>query len=82
MAKSKNQRNKGATGQKSVAGDRASARDENESASDDSGNVARPKNPLRAFPADPPKPNLTLLIVSGVLFAAWFCYLVYVALMG
>jgi|GEM_PF-5076782 len=37
-------------------------------------------DPLRAFPADPPRRNLPLLIVSAALFAAWFCYLAYVAL--
>lgn len=37
-------------------------------------------DPLRAFPADPPVRNRRLLIVSAILFAAWFCYLAYVAL--
>jgi hypothetical protein len=37
-------------------------------------------DPLRAYPADPPRQNLPLLIISAVLFAAWFCYLAYVAL--
>ena len=41
-----------------------------------------PRDPLRAFPPDPPRSNRTLLIISAVLFAIWFCYLAYVALLG
>ncbi|WP_254508535.1 hypothetical protein [Anatilimnocola floriformis] len=37
-------------------------------------------DPLRAFPADPPQRNLKLLILSAILFLAWFCFLAYVAL--
>jgi len=37
-------------------------------------------DPLSAFPADPPKQNMLLLIGSALLFAIWFCYLAYVAL--
>ena len=39
-----------------------------------------PTDPLRAYPADPPKPNIALLILSAILFLAWFCFLAYVAL--
>lgn len=41
-----------------------------------------PRDPLRAFPADPPRPNRALLILAAALFALWFCYLAYVALLG
>ncbi len=41
-----------------------------------------PGDPLHAFPADPPRKNLALLIVSAVLFAVWFCYLAIIALSG
>ncbi|WP_425614587.1 hypothetical protein NA78x_004460 [Anatilimnocola sp. NA78] len=82
MAKSKNQKGKGAAGKKSVANERTAAPDESESAYDEAGKADRPTSPLRAFPADPAKPNVTLLFLSCVLFAVWFCYLVYVALMG
>jgi hypothetical protein len=37
-------------------------------------------DPLNAFPADPPRQNVLLLIVSALLFAIWFSYLAYVAL--
>lgn len=37
-------------------------------------------DPLRAYPADPPQRNRKLLIVSAILFAAWFLYLAYIAL--
>jgi hypothetical protein len=37
-------------------------------------------DPLRAFPADPPRKNLPLFIVSAVLFAIWFAFLAYIAL--
>lgn len=44
-------------------------------------NGGEPLNdPLSAFPADPPKQNVLLLIGSALLFAIWFCYLAYVAL--
>jgi hypothetical protein len=39
-----------------------------------------PRDPLRAYPADPPQPNLALLILAAVLFGTWFCYLAYIAL--
>lgn len=38
------------------------------------------RDPLRAYPADPPRPNRALLILAVVLFAAWFVFLAYVAL--
>jgi hypothetical protein len=37
-------------------------------------------DPLSAFPADPPKQNVLLLVGSALLFAIWFFYLAYVAL--
>ena len=40
------------------------------------------RDPLRAYPADPPRANRALLIIAAVLFAAWFCCLAYIALRG
>lgn len=47
-----------------------------------SGNKEPLTDPLSAFPADPPRQNWLLFVVSALLFAVWFCYLAYVALRG
>ena len=44
------------------------------------GSSEQSTDPLTAFPADPPRQNRLLLVISAVLFAAWFCYLAWVAL--
>jgi hypothetical protein len=72
MAKPKHQRGKGI---KAAAHDKSDKIAE-EFVSDPSG------DPLRAFPADPPQRNFALLVISAVLFAAWFSFLAYVALRG
>jgi hypothetical protein len=73
MAKSKQQRGKGARASAPVPGKPA------EFFVPGIGGE-QPTDPLRAFPADPPQRNRKLLIVSAILFAIWFCYLAYVAL--
>lgn len=71
MAKSKSPRGKGT---------KSTAASPVKPASADEAAPVVPGDPLRAFPADPPAKNVKLLIVSAILFAAWFGYLVYVAL--
>jgi hypothetical protein len=38
-----------------------------------------PQDPLRAYPADPPQPNVVMLVIAAALFAIWFCVLAYIA---
>ncbi len=71
MAKSKQQRGKGAKPAAAMPERSERAADSKPEQTDD---------PLRAYPADPPRKHLRLLILSVLLFAAWFCYLAYVAL--
>jgi hypothetical protein len=35
--------------------------------------------PQRALPANPPKPNLTLLVISFILWLAWLGFLIWLA---
>ncbi len=39
-----------------------------------------PKDPLRAYPANPPRRNVALLVIAAALFAIWFCVLAYIAI--
>ena len=39
-----------------------------------------PKDPLRAYPADPPRRNVAMLVIAAALFAIWFCVLAYIAI--
>lgn len=70
MAKQSKSRGKlGSKGRDGIAADKRS-----EAAVDE-----EPKDPLRAYPADPPRRNLALLVIAAALFAIWFCVLAYIA---
>jgi hypothetical protein len=73
MGKPKHQRGK-------VAKSSAPAQVKSERSGEATAGEASSADPLRAFPADPPVRNRRLLIISAILFVAWFCYLAYVAL--
>lgn len=51
------------------------AADKQEAAADD-----EPRDPLRAYPADPPRRNVVMLVIAAALFAIWFFVLAYIAI--